>query len=120
MGERLLHASRLGRAARTAARRRLMQELGIGGLRLLHRDRVEYRADVGGGLTEHEVVDIFAATAPAGLRLQPDPAEVMETRWVALAQLTREIAATPERFTPWLRIYMDSHAAAIFGDAEWA
>lgn len=105
-----------GEAAEDCARRRLREELGIVGLTLQHRDRVEYRAAVGGGLTEHEVVDIFRAEAGPGLRIVPDPDEVMAVRWVALGTLAQEVAAQPERFTPWLRIYLAEHAAAIFGD----
>jgi len=97
------------------ALRRLREELGIEGLRVRHRDRVEYRADVGGGLTEHEVVEIFVAEAPSGLRMDPDPDEVMDTRWVDIQTLRREVNDAPERFTPWLRIYLDQHAEAIFG-----
>lgn len=39
----------------------------------------------------------------------------METRWITLDELARELAATPEIFTPWLRIYMDRHRQMIFG-----
>ncbi|SFO95348.1 isopentenyl-diphosphate Delta-isomerase [Tranquillimonas alkanivorans] len=97
------------------AARRLREELGISGLTLEHRDRVEYRADVGGGLTEHEVVDIYTAQAPAALPLRPDPDEVMETRWIDMHTLTDEVARHPDRFTPWLRIYLDRHRDVIFG-----
>ena len=38
------------------ARRRLREELGLAGLDPAFRHRLEYRADVGGGLTEHELV----------------------------------------------------------------
>ncbi|MFD1341240.1 isopentenyl-diphosphate Delta-isomerase [Litorisediminicola beolgyonensis] len=96
------------------ATRRLSEELGITGLALTRRDRIEYRADVGGGLIEHEVVDLFTADAPAGLRLDPDPAEVMETAWVTLPDLRAEIASEPARFTPWLRIYLAEHDQRIF------
>lgn len=97
---------RWGEAAETCARRRLAEELGIAGLDLRHAGQVEYRAEVGNGLVEHEVVEIFAATAPAGLRITPAPAEVMETRWADLADLEQDIARDPARFTPWLRIYL--------------
>lgn len=96
------------------ARRRLGEELGITGLAPLHRNRIEYRADVGAGLIEHEVVDLFTAGAPRDLPLAPDPDEVAETRWIAPAALDAEIAATPERFTPWLRIYLERHRASLF------
>jgi isopentenyl-diphosphate delta-isomerase len=95
--------------------RRLEEELGITGLTPVHRDTVEYRADVGGGLTEHEVVDLFTAEAPADLEIAPDPDEVMETRWASYAALADDVARHPERFTPWLRIYLAEHSNRIFG-----
>lgn len=101
--------------AEACARRRLEEELGITGLSLEHRGQVEYRAEVGGGLVEHEVVEVFLSKAPDDLELAPNPEEVMETRWVTPAALAEEIAATPERFTPWLRIYLEQHAQMILG-----
>ena len=98
------------------ATRRLREELGIVGLPLSHRDRIEYRAAVGDGLIEHEVVEVYIGEAPADLRIVPNPDEVMATRWVALRDLMAEVAQTPESFTPWLRIYLSEHAPAIFGD----
>jgi isopentenyl-diphosphate Delta-isomerase len=99
----------------TCAVRRLDEELGIRGLFPSFADRVEYRADVGSGLTEHELVDIFVAEAPADLVLRPDPAEVMATRWVDLYDLSAEVRRSPDKFTPWLRIYMTEHMSRIFG-----
>ncbi|GAW35697.1 isopentenyl-diphosphate Delta-isomerase [Roseovarius sp. A-2] len=96
------------------ARRRLDEELGITGLRLRYRDRVEYRADVGGGLIEHEVVDIFTAVVASPIPVQPNPDEVMEVEWCAMEELRARIAAEPSRFTPWLRIYLEEHRAQIF------
>ncbi|MBK5927775.1 isopentenyl-diphosphate Delta-isomerase [Rhodobaculum claviforme] len=101
--------------AEACATRRLREELGIEGLTLGHRDRVEYRAEVGNGLIEHEVVDIFTAAAGPTLHIAPNPDEVMAVRWVPLDTLRAEVAREPARFTPWLRIYLAEHAAAIFG-----
>ncbi len=99
----------------TCATRRLREELGITGLPLTPRDQIEYRADVGGGLTEHEVVHMFLGHGRPALTLNPD--EVIETRWIDLDTLRTEISDTPDRFTPWLRIYMAEHAGQIFGEA---
>lgn len=99
------------------ARRRLHEELGINGIAPRHRDRVEYHAEVGGGLIEHELVDIYIAEAPADLRVAPNPDEVMDTEWMGLADLRDRVAAAPDQFTPWLRIYLEKHAEAIFGAA---
>ncbi|MEP2921482.1 MAG: isopentenyl-diphosphate Delta-isomerase [Sulfitobacter sp.] len=97
------------------AQRRLNEELGIEGVDLQHRGQVEYRADVGGGLVEHEVVEVFVVQATPALPLVPNPDEVMDTRWISLRDLSRNIASTPEIFTPWLRIYMEQHSQMIFG-----
>ncbi|WP_235604673.1 isopentenyl-diphosphate Delta-isomerase [Sulfitobacter sp. EhC04] len=103
-----------GEAALACANRRLDEELGITGLDLHHRGQVEYRAEVGNGLIEHELVEVFLAEAPADLALAPNPAEVMATRWITPAALTAEIDATPALFTPWLRIYLAQHSGMIF------
>jgi isopentenyl-diphosphate delta-isomerase len=104
-----------GEAPLDCALRRLKEELGIEGLSPRHLGQVEYRADVGGGLTEHELVEIFVAQAPRDLAVAPNTAEVMETRWLDHRALAAEVTAAPEKFTPWLRIYLRDHAAAIFG-----
>ena len=107
-----------GEDAEGCAVRRLDEELGITGVTPRHMGRVEYRANVGGGLIEHEVVEIFIAEETPEMTLAPNPEEVMETRWVSRARLREETKAQPERFTPWLRIYLSEHADLIFGDAQ--
>ena len=99
------------------ANRRLEEELGITGLDPVHRDTIEYRADVGNGLIEHEVVDLFTAEAPATLSVTPNPDEVMDTRWLTFRELRQTVETFPNRFTPWLRIYLDEHSVKIFGTA---
>ncbi|MFN3953859.1 MAG: isopentenyl-diphosphate Delta-isomerase [Pararhodobacter sp.] len=102
-----------GEAPLACAQRRLQEELGISGLALEPRGQVEYRAEVGNGMIEHELVDLFRAEAPDDLGLHPDPSEVMQTRLVEPGALLAEIEATPEVFTPWLRIYLREHGAQI-------
>lgn len=103
-----------GEAFDACARRRLNEELGITNLPLTARDQIEYRADVGNGLTEHEVVNMFTGTGRPKLALNPD--EVIETRWVDLETLRSDITQVPEQYTPWLRIYLRDHAGQIFGE----
>ncbi|WP_308916246.1 isopentenyl-diphosphate Delta-isomerase [Jannaschia sp. LMIT008] len=98
------------------ARRRLAEELGIAGLTLHPRPAIEYRARVGPDMVEHEVVEVFTAEAAADLALAPDPAEVQAVRWIDLPALHAELSAYPDRFTPWMRIYMADHAPAILGE----
>lgn len=103
-------------SAADCAVRRLREELGITGVYPAKRDTVEYRADVGNGMIEHEVVDLFLATAPKTLHVNPNPAEVMQVEWIGLYDLAAEVARRPSRFTPWLRIYLQHHQDAIFGN----
>ncbi|MEM1075611.1 MAG: isopentenyl-diphosphate Delta-isomerase [Pseudomonadota bacterium] len=95
--------------------RRLDEELGVSGLTPEHRHHLEYRADVGGGLVEHEVVDVFVATATDDLSVTPNPDEVMAFDWINYDDLLRSVGQTPDRFTPWLRIYLRDHSETIFG-----
>ena len=99
----------------TCATRRLAEELGITGLVPEHRHHLEYRAEVGGGLVEHEVVDVYLAEATPEMRVAPDPDEVMDIRWSDCHDLIAEVERHPDRFTPWLRIYLSDHADVIFG-----
>ncbi|WP_415922617.1 isopentenyl-diphosphate Delta-isomerase [Tateyamaria sp. SN6-1] len=95
--------------------RRLNEELGITGLALEHRHHLEYRADVGDGLIEHEVVDVYLGHVRGDLSVTPNPDEVMAYEWVDYHDLMAMVARKPERFTPWLRIYLSDHADVIFG-----
>ncbi|ABD53085.1 isopentenyl-diphosphate Delta-isomerase [Jannaschia sp. CCS1] len=99
------------------AMRRLDEELGVKDVPLRYRDTVEYRADVGGGLIEHEVVDIFVGEMPSGMEPVMNPEEVMEVEWTPLATLAQRVEASPETFTPWLHIYLRKYADIIFESA---
>lgn len=96
------------------AQRRLREELGFSVL-VSPRRVVEYSADVGNGLHEHEKVTMYTGSADrASLKLAPNPSEVEETRWVTRDQLHAEIAADPESFTPWIRIYAERYPQLSF------
>ncbi len=102
-------------APEDCARRRLQEELGITGLVPEHRQLLEYRADVGDGLIEHEVVDVFVAHAKDDMPLAPNPDEVMDTAWIDHIDLVEQIRRQPDLFTPWVKIYMTDYADVIFG-----
>ena len=101
-------------ASEVCANRRVNEELGITGLNYQYRGKVEYRADVGGGLIEHEVVDLFITHVDAPPPMAANPDEVMDLRWVEYHDLLAEVQRWPSRFTPWLRIYLDQHSDRIF------
>lgn len=90
---------RPGEVLAEAARRRLGEELGVDA------DLHEvfcfvYRAsDARSGLSEHELDHVFVGRLDAEPR--PDPEEIDDLRWIECAELERDVAAHPERFTPW-------------------
>lgn len=102
-----------GESAQDCATRRLSEELGIADLRLAHRGQVEYRADVGGGMIEHEVVDLFLADCATPPEVTANPDEVMDTAWIDAATLQIALAERPEHFTPWLQIYLRDHGDQV-------
>lgn len=104
-------------APNDCAIRRLEDELGIIETTPVFRTQLEYRADVGGGLIEHEVVDLFVAKADANtLALTLNPDEVMEVRWVDIYDLAAQVLRHPDEFTPWLRIYLRDHLDLVLTD----
>ena len=105
-----------GESDADCAVRRLDEELGIKDVYPSYRDTIEYRADVGGGLIEHEVVAVFVAETTDEPTVHPNPEEVMATRWIDLYDLAAEVERHPENFTPWLRIYLAEHLALIVGE----
>ena len=82
-----------------AARRRLREEMGVE-CELTHVVTFEYRADVGEGLTEHEVDHVFQGSF-SGVP-SPDAAEVSGFRWELLADVREDCAANPDRYSVWL------------------
>ncbi|HVH12289.1 MAG TPA: isopentenyl-diphosphate Delta-isomerase [Longimicrobium sp.] len=99
---------RPGEPVDLAARRRLREEMGIDCV-LEPAFAFTYRAEVGGGLVEHEYDHVFLG------RFEGDPLpstdEVDAWRWVPADTIRDELAAAPERFTPWFRL--------VFSRPDW-
>jgi isopentenyl-diphosphate delta-isomerase len=87
-----------------AAARRLEEEMGIACPLRKAFDFV-YRAELAGGLIEHEFDHVFVGRFDGEPR--PDPAEVSETRWIARDALLRELRETPQSYTPWFHIAIE-------------
>lgn len=101
---------RPGEPVAAAAERRLREEMGFAcPLRPLV--TVAYRAEVGNGLIEHEIVHVFAGVFAGPVR--PDPAEADGFAWIDPESLAREVAATPDRFSVWFRLYVAEHWPAL-------
>jgi isopentenyl-diphosphate Delta-isomerase len=89
---------RPGEATVDAAHRRLREEMGFD-CPLEPAGAFAYRADVGGGLVEHEYDHLFLGRWNGAPR--PDPAEVSAWRWVPPGELMAWIRARPHDFAPW-------------------
>jgi isopentenyl-diphosphate delta-isomerase len=102
---------RPGEAVADAAHRRLREELGVD-CELRFVLRTHYRAAVGNGLIEDEVVHLFLGEHHGAVT--PDPAEVADYAWVTRQELRASIAARPEDYTYWFRHYMRQYADQMF------
>lgn len=91
---------RPGEATEAAARRRLREELGI----QAPLERVfafTYRAEMPGGLTEHEIDHVFFGQVEEDP--EPDPREVEAWRWASARDIREELDSRPDSYTPWFR-----------------
>jgi isopentenyl-diphosphate delta-isomerase len=92
---------RRGESLDEATQRRLLQELGMRcALRYLF--KFEYHADYRGLGAEHELCSVYVGQTAAPV--QANRSEVAAWRFVSPAALDAEMAAHPERFTPWLKL----------------
>ena len=101
---------RPGEATVAAAQRRLREEMGIA-CALREAGRFLYRADVGGGLVEHELDHVLVGRSDR--EPVPDPAEVAGWRRAAVADLQVEMARVPSRFTAWLPRALEAALGAM-------
>jgi isopentenyl-diphosphate delta-isomerase len=105
-----------------AARRRLLEEIGISEVDLSEVGRYSYYAeDPTTGRVEYEFDHVLLGDAPTGHVPLPDPDEVADLRWVGVPELRRAITADPRSYAPWLAGVTDRLADHMDRDdaAEW-
>lgn len=83
-----------------SANKRLKFEMNMAS-NLAFVDKFLYRADLGSGMTEHEIDHVFVGLYQGG-DICPNPSEAISFRWVDIGSLRKEIITTPHMFTPWL------------------
>jgi isopentenyl-diphosphate delta-isomerase type 1 len=88
-----------------AGKRRLREEMGIDA-ELESLGWFHYIAKFGNGLTENEVDYVLVGTI-GDIDIVPNAEEVQAYRWITIHDLKMEIAADPERFTPWLALALE-------------
>ncbi len=84
-----------------AAERRLKEELGTAS-KPGERFAFSYHARFANDLQEHEFDHVLFSLFDG--KHHPDPAEVKAVRWLSPEELSAEVSATPETFTPWLLV----------------
>jgi isopentenyl-diphosphate delta-isomerase len=92
---------RPGESVEDAGLRRVREELNVD-CRLEFLYKFRYQARFGDVGSEHELCYVYAGY-PRGT-LVPDPAEIASHRWIAPDDLSREIAASPDQFSPWMKL----------------
>lgn len=99
---------RLNESYLDAAKRRLMEELNIS-TELTPKFDFIYKADVGGGLWEHELDHVFIGEWSSDASIEPNPDEVSEVKFISMEELDRELQQHPEHFTEWFKIILDEY-----------
>ena len=92
---------RVGENTIFAARRRVLEELGLE-TDLTFLFKFEYRASYAELGTEHELCSVYVGQANS----EPvvNTTEIQSWEWVSSLELNRRVEETPNNFTPWLRI----------------
>jgi len=92
---------RPGETTEGAAKRRVREELRLE-CRLGFLYKFRYQAAFGSVGSEHELCYVYAGHASG--TILTDPLEIAAIRWITPADLDLEIAASPERFSPWMKL----------------
>ena len=90
---------RVGETLADAARRRVTEELGCGVCDLHEIGSFVYRAEFASGLIEFEYDHVLMGTCVG--EVEPNLAEVGDTRWWSPRDLAGDLASHPERYCAW-------------------
>lgn len=96
---------RKGETVLQAAHRRLQEEFGFD-CPLKESFSFIYKADVGGGLIEHEFDHVIKGEFEGPI-LNPNPQEINSYCWYELDTLQQKVKQSPETFTVWFRIILE-------------
>ena len=99
-----------GESVEQAALRRLQEEMGFTTEVKEVFDFI-YKADVGQGLTEHELDHVLIGTYEGVPKLNLEEAD--DWKWMSLAEITKDIDANPDLYTVWFKIAFPRLAAFV-------
>lgn len=89
-----------------AGKRRLMEEMGFE-TPLTHLFSFIYKADMGNGLTEHELDHVMQGQYNDLPMINPE--EVASWKWMSPNRIKEEIERDPESYTAWFKIIFDKY-----------
>ncbi|MFZ5517418.1 MAG: isopentenyl-diphosphate Delta-isomerase [Candidatus Zhuqueibacterota bacterium] len=92
---------RPGETIEEAAHRRLKEEMGFD-CQLERKFHFIYRAEFDNGLIEHEFDHVLFGTYSGRIDFNPD--EVANVRWISIEDLREELIKRPEYYTVWFKI----------------
>ncbi|HET7312977.1 isopentenyl-diphosphate Delta-isomerase [Salinisphaera sp.] len=92
---------RRGERVDQAAKRRLREEIDVDA-EVTYLYKFEYHARFGEGGAEHEMCSVFAARSDAPVAGNPN--EIADFAFISPARLDAELAAYPDRYTPWIKM----------------
>jgi len=102
---------RPGEEVRTAASRRLNEELGFT-CPLVPRTTVCYTLKLEKDLWELEYTHVFKGTYER--EINPNPEEICEIKWISPEILRKDVLAHPNQYARWFRLYVLKHFDVIF------
>lgn len=103
---------RPGEGVEEAARRRLREEMGID-VELVPAFTFLYRAELEGGLVEHELDHVLVGAFEGDPR--PSSGEVEGWWWAGLAELEADVLRRPEAYTVWFKLALPRLVEALPG-----
>ncbi len=95
---------RAGEETSTAAVRRLKEEMGLE-CELKFLFKFQYHAEVGNGLTEHELDHVFTGTTDSDPKA--DSHEASDWSFFTTEEVLTHLHETPERFTKWFQLIFE-------------
>lgn len=87
-----------------AANRRLKEEIGLV-VDLTHVYEFTYNAKFENGLVEHEYDHVFHGVTDDAPKLNAE--EVVEWKYIPIAELSKDMSERPEAYTAWFKILMN-------------
>jgi isopentenyl-diphosphate delta-isomerase len=106
---------RPGEAVEAAAERRLFEEMGISTALTRVTSFVYEASDPDSGLTEREYDHVLRGIH-GDQETDPDPEEVSDWTWVSREELARDLAESPDSYTPWFPLAI----ARLYGERSFS